>query len=147
MSGKSYLIGIAGPSGAGKSYLARHLAERLRAPVLALDQYYRDLSHLRPEERTLSNFDEPAALEHELLIAHLNQLRRGEPIAVPTYDFSVHTRSAQTWSLAPSPFVVLEGLFTLYWSELRAHLGTAVYVDLEESACLQRRLDRDVQER
>jgi len=46
MSGKSYLIGIAGPSGAGKSYLARHLAKRLQAPVLSLDHYYRDLSHL-----------------------------------------------------------------------------------------------------
>ncbi len=147
MAPQSYLIGIAGPSGAGKSFLAQHLAERLRAPVLALDRYYRDLSHLLPDARANVNFDEPAALEHELLIAHLRDLREGRGVAVPTYDFSIHTRTAETWSLAPSPVVVLEGLFTLYWPELRELLDTTVYVELDESMCLQRRLERDVQER
>jgi uridine kinase len=147
MPQQSYLIGIAGPSGAGKSYLAERLAERLKAPVLALDHYYRDLSHLLPAERATSNFDEPAALEHELLIAQVNELRQGRSIDVPTYDFSAHTRRSVAQPIQPSPFVVLEGLFTLYWPELRRFLGTAVYVDLDQGACLQRRLQRDVQER
>ena len=77
MSGQTYLIGIAGPSGAGKSYLASHLAGRLSAPVLALDHYYRDLSHLPLAERAQSNFDEPAALEHDLLIKQIGDLRQG----------------------------------------------------------------------
>ena len=87
MSGKSYLIGIAGPSGAGKSYLARHLAERLHAPVLALDRYYRDLSHLPLADRAHYNFDEPVALEHELLIAHAGELREGKAIESPDLRF------------------------------------------------------------
>src|SRR5580704_3723783 len=147
MSGKSYLIGIAGPSGAGKSYLARHLSECLRAPVLSLDHYYRDLSHLSLESRDRSNFDDPSALEHDLLIAHVAQLAEGGPIAVPTYDFSVHTRTGQTQLFEPSPFVILEGLFTLYWPELCGLLGTRVYLEMTDDLCLQRRQERDVRER
>jgi uridine kinase len=147
MSGLSYLIGIAGPSGAGKSYLASHLAARLGAPVLALDHYYRDLSHLPLEERARSNFDEPAALEHDLLVAQIGDLRRGKTIEVPTYDFSLHTRTRETQSFQPAAFVIIEGLFTLHWPELRHHLGTGVYVDMTDDICLERRRERDVRER
>ena len=147
MAGQSYLIGIAGPSGAGKSYLASRLAQRLRAPVLALDHYYRDLSHLPWAERARSNFDEPAALEHELLIAQVSQLHKGNPIAVPTYDFALHTRTPQSQLFPPAPVVIIEGLFTLYWPELRRLLGTRVYVEMTDEICLQRRQERDVRER
>jgi len=147
MAATSYLIGIAGPSGAGKSYMARHLANRLSAPVLALDHYYRDLSHLPLEQRAHSNFDEPAALEHELLIAHIADLHAGRTVYVPLYDFSLHTRSPVTRIFAPAPFVIVEGLFTLLWPELRRLLGTGVYVDMTDDVCLRRRQERDVGER
>lgn len=147
MSGHSYLIGIAGPSGAGKSYLASHLAERLSAPVLALDRYYRDLSHLPLEERAQTNFDEPAALDHDLLIAQVSDLRSGQAIHVPAYDFSVHIRTRETRLFHPAKFVIIEGLFTLLWPELRHHLGSGVYVDMADDMCLERRLERDVRER
>src|SRR5208283_5043387 len=147
MAGKSYLIGIAGPSGAGKSYLAGYLAERLQAPVLALDHYYRDLSHLSFEERARSNFDEPAALEHKLLIAQVSDLHEGKTIEVPTYDFSLHTRTRDTQSFQPAQFVIIEGLFTLHWAELLRLLTTRVYVETADDVCLQRRQERDVRER
>ena len=147
MSGTSYLIGIAGPSGAGKSYLAHHLAERLQASVLALDRYYRDLSHLPPHDRARSNFDEPAALEHELLIAHISDLHYAKAIEIPTYDFASHTRTGETQTLQPAQFVITEGLFTFHWPELRALFGTRIYVEITDDVCLQRRRERDVRER
>lgn len=147
MPAASYLIGIAGPSGAGKSYLARHVAERLGAPILALDHYYRDLSHLSFMDREQTNFDEPAALEHDLLIAHVRELHTGKSIEVPTYDFSIHTRTDETRLFQSAPFVILEGLFTLHWPELRHYLGTRVYVDMKNKVCLKRRCERDVRER
>ena len=147
MSPPSYLIGIAGPSGAGKSYLATHLAERLGAPVLALDHYYRDLSYLPLVSREQSNFDEPAALEHDLLIAHVSDLHTGRSIDVPTYDFSIHTRTGETSLFQSASFVIIEGLFTLHWPDLRRHLGTGVYVDMTDDICLERRRERDVKER
>jgi len=147
MSESSYLIGIAGPSGAGKSYLARHLAARLRAPVLALDHYYRDLSHMPVEERARTNFDNPAALDHELLMSQVVELSEGRAVEIPTYDFSVHTRTGLTQPFQPAAFVIVEGLFTLHWPELRRVLGTGVYVDMADDVCLQRRQERDVRER
>jgi uridine kinase len=147
MAPQSFLIGVAGPSGAGKSLLARHLAEKLQSPVLSLDHYYRDLSHLSIDERDRFNFDEPGALEHELLIEHVADLQQGRTITIPTYNFSIHTRTRQPEAFQPAAFVIVEGLFTLHWEELRRLLETSVYVEMADDICLQRRTERDVQER
>lgn len=141
------LIGIAGPSGSGKSELSRRLAAALGAPVVSLDSYYRDLSHLTMAERAACNFDEPASLEHELLLAHCAALLRGEAADTPTYDFASHARTAKTVRILPGETVIIEGLFTLYWQDLRRLLHTSVYVDLEDETCFARRLARDVCER
>ncbi len=143
-----YLIGIAGPSGAGKSFLSEHLVRELNDPViLPLDAYYPDLSHLSYDERSQLNFDDPALLETRLLFSHVAALARGETVQQPLYDFASHTRISETRVIAPTEFVIVEGLFTLYWPELRALLRTRVYVDMDDGECLERRIARDVQER
>ena len=45
------VMGIAGASGSGKSTLAAELARTLDGATFPLDNYYRDLSHLPPEQR------------------------------------------------------------------------------------------------
>ena len=147
MPAEVYLIGIAGPSGAGKTFLARHLKAALDAEVLDLDRYYRDLSHLPLEERARMNFDTPEALEHELLIEQATRLRNREAVQLPLYDFTVHTRRAETELLPPSKVIILEGLFTLHWPGLRDLLSTKVYVDLKDELCFTRRTERDLRER
>ena len=147
MAVETYLIGIAGPSGAGKSFLARRLRGALAAEVLELDRYYRDLSHLSPQERARVNFDAPEALEHELLIEQVARLRNGKGVQLPVYDFATHTRVSRTDLLQPSEVIIVEGLFTLHWQGLRDLLGTKVYVDLHDELCLARRTARDVRER
>jgi uridine kinase len=147
MPAETYLIGIGGPSGAGKTYLATHLAAALNASVLALDRYYRDRSHLSVEERTRVNFDAPEALDHELIIEQVTGLRHGLLVQLPVYDFTTHTRMAQTEVLRPADIVIVEGLFTLHWSGLRELLDTKVFVDMTDDVCLTRRQDRDVRER
>jgi uridine kinase len=147
MSGRIYLIGIAGPSGAGKTYLATHLAAALQAEMLALDRYYRDLSHLSPKERAQVNFDAPEALEHELLIEQVSRLRNKETVHLPVYDFATHTRAGRMELLRPKEVVIVEGLFTLQWPGLRDLLDTKVYVDMNDEVCLARRKARDVRDR
>ncbi|MGE5487309.1 MAG: uridine kinase [bacterium] len=142
-----HLIGIGGPSGSGKSLLAATLARRLSAPVIALDSYYRDLSHLTLDERARVNFDEPAALEHELIAGHLAVLGRGGEICVPVYDFATHCRSDAVQRVQAGDFAIIEGLFALNWPEIRRLLGTAVYVDTPDEICFARRLERDMRER
>ncbi len=142
-----YLIGIAGPSGSGKSELSRRLAKRLHAPVISMDSYYKELGHLSLAERAEVNFDEPASIDDGLLREQLAELRKGLTVEIPHYDFAAHTRTARTARLEPGEVVILEGLFTLYWEEMRRLFQTMVYVDLEDEICFARRLARDVRER
>ncbi len=142
-----HLIGIAGPSCAGKSELARWLAVRLNAPVLNLDHYYFDLPDLPLEQRAKRNFDEPAALEHTLIIEHARDLAGGASIRAPRYDFATHSRTHSEELIAPGAYIILEGLFALHWPELRALLKTRLFVLAPDEVCFERRLARDVMER
>lgn len=141
------LIGIAGASGSGKTYLASHLADLLAAPVLSLDAYYLDLGHLTLEERAQWNFDHPDALDWPLLRAQLTALAAGAAVDVPTYDFSTHTRAPQTRCLVPSEYLLIEGIFALHDPAVRALLTLGIFVDYNDSGCLDRRMARDVAER
>jgi uridine kinase len=141
------LIGIAGPSCSGKTALARAVAKRLNAPILPIDAYYRDLAHLPFEQRARTNFDVPEAIDHELLSEHLHTLVAGGDVNIPIYDFSRHCRAPGTTRLRASSFGVVEGLWTLYWEEVRNALTTRVYMATKDPVCLERRLRRDVRER
>lgn len=141
------LIGIAGPSCSGKTERARALAAHLGCPMLNLDLYYYDLSHLSLEVRAHTNFDEPAILEFPLILEHARALQRGQAITAPVYDFATHTRPPGGIPISPTRHVVLEGLFALHWPELRDLYTLSVYVDTPDEVCFQRRLARDQVER
>jgi uridine kinase len=142
-----FLVGITGPSGAGKTELARHISRMLNAQVLSLDSYYRDLAHMPLEQRAKQNFDDPAALDHELLIEHLNSLLCGTEVDRPVYDFAHHVRACDSDVVKPSKIILLEGLFALYWKNVRSLLGLKIYVTADDATCFERRLARDVRER
>ncbi len=142
-----YLIGIAGPSCAGKSFLSAHIAEKLDASMFHLDSYYKELDHLSIVQRAHWNFDAPDALDADLLFEHIRQLHKGNVIQKPIYDFTTHSRTADTEPVEPRKYVIIEGLFALYWDEITKLLGTKVFVDLGEDICLERRIERDIRER
>ena len=144
------IVSIAGPSCSGKSTLARALAAHWgeeAACIVPLDAYYRDLSALTLEERVRCNFDEPAAFDWPLLEAHIDALARGQAIAMPAYDFAIHTRKPELLHVAPRRYIIVEGLLALWSEKLRAISTLRVYVDLDPSHCLSRREHRDVAER
>lgn len=141
------LIGIAGPSCAGKTELATRLAAELNAPVLPLDSYYRDLAHLPFEQRARWNFDVPEALDEQLICEHVRRLGEGQEIDAPVYDFTHHVRRQQVRCIRAGRFAIIEGLFTLYWEQVRNLLPVKIYVGAPEEVCLERRLERDVRER
>ena len=142
-----YLIGIAGPSGSGKTELSRRLAATLPAEIVSLDSYYRELAHLSFEERARFNFDAPESIDQDLLAGQLAALAEGQAVATPVYDFTRHTRAAAVHYLQPGGFVILEGLFALYWEDIRGLLSTKVFIAAEDRVCFERRLARDVRER
>jgi uridine kinase len=141
------LIGIAGPSCAGKGTLCHWLAQRLPASVLPLDAYYFPLDHLSLEERSRKNFDDPSSLDEALLAAHLAALRGGSAVNRPVYDFTRHTRAAECVRLEPHGYLLIEGLFTLYWERVRGLLSASIFITAPDGVCLDRRLDRDQRER
>jgi len=141
------LIGIAGPSCAGKSEVAQRVAAALGAPVISLDSYYKDLGHIAFQERERVNFDEPDALDSELLAGQLALLAAGAEIHVPVYDFTRHVRAAETHCVQAVAHAVVEGLFALYWENVRRFFHTKVFIQAEDAVCFKRRLERDVMER
>ncbi|MCC6390850.1 MAG: uridine kinase [Bryobacterales bacterium] len=142
-----HLIGIAGPSCAGKGTLTRWLADHLPAAVLPVDAYYKPLDHLPPSERARINYDEPAAIEDALLEQHLRALIAGRPVERPIYDFAAHTRSPRTLHLEPDHFLLIEGLFALYWPNIRSLLSASIFITAPDIVCLHRRIARDQCER
>ncbi len=144
------LIGVSGGSGSGKTTLAAAIHKRLgddRSTVLRLDSYYKDLSHLSLEERAGVNFDHPDALEVQLLIQQIHQLRCGKAVEVPSYDFTTHTRRPETLTLQPKAVVLIEGILLLALDPIRSLLNLKVFVDVPADIRFIRRLVRDVQER
>ncbi|MCC6487689.1 MAG: uridine kinase [Candidatus Hydrogenedentes bacterium] len=144
------IVAIAGPSCSGKTTTAMALVRawtRGNAAILPIDAYYRDLSHLTPEERARINFDAPDAIEWELLEQDAALLARGESVDVPVYDFATHTRTRNTNRMDAPSLLVVEGLFALYAAALRDLCALRVFIDADDSRCLDRRVDRDVRER
>lgn len=149
---KPYIILIAGPSTSGKSTLAKNLAKNILAAghseiVVALDNYYRDLSHLSLEQRAQHNFDCPDAWEHERVLRDIRTLKKGQPVKMPVYDFHTHLRSDATYRLSPADYMIFEGLFALFYEELCALADLKIYITLDDSTALERRIVRDVAER
>lgn len=143
------LLAIAGPSCAGKTTLARHLAGHLPggALLLPLDAYYRDLAQLPLAERHHFNFDEPAALDLPLLVGNLEDLIRGRAVDKPVYLFPEHVRAPRPQRVEPAPWIIVEGLFALYWEQVRRLCHTRIFVEAADELCLERRLTRDTAER
>src|ERR1700720_3310937 len=144
------LIGIAGGTGSGKTTLATHLLrtfERASACLLEQDSYYRDRSHLSPSDRAGLNYDEPAALEHDLLLKHIQTLLSGKSIEKPIYSFDTHTRTDEVQLVPPARVILLEGLFALWDPRARALMDLKIYVDAAVDLRCLRRARRVVCER
>jgi uridine kinase len=144
------VIGIAGGSGSGKTTVAQEILNRVgpdRIAYLQHDSYYKDLSGLPPAQRAEVNFDHPHSLETELLIKHIESLRGLRPVEVPIYDFSKHSRTAQTFTVAPRGVILVEGILIFTEPSLRELFDVKIFVDTDADLRLIRRLQRDISER
>jgi uridine kinase len=145
---RAHILGIAGPSSSGKTELSRQVAQRLPGTaIVSLDSYYRGMEEIPLEQRKKVNFDHPDSLDWELLHEHLQAIAAGRAFEEPVYSFADYARTADTRRIEPSEFLIVEGLFVLYWAELRGMLDTKIYVQTDPAVCFERRLRRDVAER
>ena len=144
------VIGIAGASGSGKSLLARAIQQFFSTHEVSLiseDCYYQAQNYVSFEQRTKTNYDHPDAMDHALMIAQVNELRSGEAIHCPVYDFKEHCRDSHTTLVRPPKVLLLEGILLFNDARVRDLLGLKVFLDVPLDTCLLRRLQRDVSER
>ena len=146
---KSLVIGIAGGSGSGKTTLLKNIIGTFgpAITVISHDNYYKRHDELTYEERCKLNYDEPAALETDLMVRQLEQLRRGEEISCPVYDFTVHNRSDETLLIKPERVIIVEGILIFENKDLRDLMDIKIFVDADADIRICRRIKRDVNKR
>ena len=144
------VIGIAGGSGSGKTTVAQEILNRVgpsRIAFLQHDAYYKDLSGLPPTQRAAINFDHPNSLETELLIAHIESLKKNQAVSVPIYDFSNHSRTEKSFEVLPRGVILVEGILIFAERDLRELFDVKIFVDTDDDVRLIRRMQRDISER
>jgi uridine kinase len=142
------MIGIAGGSCSGKTLIAEGISGALRPGsrvlVLGLDSYYNDFTGVRHDQIEV---DVPEALDKECLVQQLGALAVGRSVERPMYDYVTHSRRPRGERVDPGDYVIVEGLFALYWQEVRDLLELKVFVLIDHDTALSRRLERDIRER
>ena len=143
------VIGIAGGSGSGKTTLLKNIIETFgpAITVISHDNYYKRHDEMTYEERCLLNYDEPAALETDLMVRQLADLRSGKEILCPVYDFTVHNRSDETILIKPERVIIVEGILIFENKELRDLMDIKIFVDTDADIRICRRIKRDVNKR
>jgi uridine kinase len=144
------IIGIAGGTGSGKTTVARSIYDtvgRDRIEWISHDSYYREFEGLAIEQRHRVNFDHPDSLESELLARHIDVLCKGSAVDIPIYDFTTHSRKAETQRVESRKVIIVEGILVLAEVELRKRIDIKLFVDTPADIRFVRRLLRDVRTR
>ncbi len=145
---KPIIIGIAGASGSGKSTVRRTIINSLHEDISYIkhDSYYKDISKLGVNSGKV-NFDHPDSLETSLLVQHLNEVKQGRAVQIPSYDYKTNRRNPETIIVRPTKAMIVEGILIFVEKELREKLDIKVFVDTDLDECILRRIQRDVKER
>ena len=146
---KPYIIGIAGGSGSGKSTFASRLKEAFpdQVSLVSCDNYYIPHDDISLEERAKLNYDAPEALEFDLMVRHLEELKNGQAALCPVYDFTLHTRSSDITKIEPRPIILIDGILIFHDKALRDCMDLKIYVETDADERILRRAKRDIQER
>ena len=145
-----FIIGIAGGTGSGKTTVVRKLIERLpkgEVVVIPQDSYHKDSSHVPAEERQNINFDHPDAFEWPLLAKHIEQLKKGQAVEQPIYDYITSSRLKETVHVEPKEIIIVEGIMALRDYHLRQQMDLKIFVDADADDRLIRVVKRDIVER
>ena len=77
----------------------------------------------------LSIFDHPSSLDFDLLAKSLEQLKKGQAIEVPLYDFPTHKRKLETLNCQPKKIILIDGILILDSLLVRNQLDEAIFFD------------------
>lgn len=145
----SFIIGISGGSGSGKTTFVNQFKDHYGDKILVInyDNYYKSNDSLSDSERSKVNYDHPNSLDSELLVKHIQLLKKGNSIASPLYDFFHHRRASELRLLKPKQVIIIEGIYTFYNETLQSQLDLKIFIDVDSDIRVLRRAMRDVKER
>ena len=143
------VIGIAGGTGSGKTTITRKLIQHFGPDVSVIhhDNYYKAHHDMPLEERAKLNYDHPNSFDTDLLIADLRKLKRGEEIACPVYDYSIHDRTDEVEIIKPTRVIIVEGILIYENLERCDEMDIKLFVDADADERILRRIIRDVRDR
>lgn len=143
------IIAVAGGSASGKSSIVRHIDEYFKDDLIVIghDNYYKAHDDISFDQRAKLNYDYPGAFDNDLFYEHLLRLQNGQSIEMPTYDYTIHTRSDKTITINPTKIILIEGILVLENKKIRNITDTKVFIDADSDVRLQRRILRDTKER
>lgn len=147
---KPYTIGITGGSGSGKTFFLKSLAERFTDKeicIISQDNYYHPREQQKKDERGVINFDLPGAIDHELFLRDILQLKKGEVLSKTEYTFNNPNASPKILTFKPAPVLVIEGLFVQYFPAIDKELDLKIFIEAKDYVKLSRRIRRDNEER
>jgi len=142
-------VGISGGSCSGKTTLTHKIFQRLgpdQCVILPQDDYFFGLGDA-PEGKGGPNFDHPHAVDFDQLRDQLAQLKNGQAIDRPLYDFPTHMPKAETERTEPRPVILIDGILILQHQPLRELLDLSIFVECDSETRFARRLKRDVRDR
>ena len=141
------ILGLVGDSGAGKTTIARGLLRVLGADSVtrvSTDDYHR-YGRARRLELGLTPLD-PECNHLDILEQHLELLREGQPVLKPVYRHADGTFLPPVY-VAPSRFLVVEGLLGYHTRALRSCSDVRVFLAPPETLRRRWKLSRDVSRR
>ena len=144
------IIGITGGTGSGKTTVVNQIVKHLpdnEVCVISQDSYYKATDNLSYEERTKINFDHPRAIDFDLIIKHLKELKLFKTIEQPVYSFVTHNRTENTVKTHPKKVIIVEGILIFNNEELRNLFDIKIFVHADTDERLIRRVRRDIAER
>ena len=144
------IIGIYGGTGSGKTTIVNMIASHFSSndiEIISQDSYYKDNSDISYEERCKLNFDHPDAIDFNLLHKHLINLRKGETVEQPIYDFKIHNRLKKTIQIKPKKILILEGILIMCHAEIRSIFDLKIFINANSKTRMERRIKRDIAER
>lgn len=143
------IIAVAGGSASGKSSIVKHIDEYFKDDLIVIghDNYYKAHDDISFDQRAKLNYDYPGAFDNDLFYEDLKKLQKGNSIEMPTYDYTVHTRSNETVTINPTKIILIEGILVLEDKRIREITDTKVFIDADSDVRLQRRILRDTKER
>lgn len=144
------IIGICGGTGSGKTTVVNKILEILpsnHVAILSQDSYYKDNSTMPIEDRKFINFDHPEAIEFDLLLNHINELKNGNTVQKPIYSYITCTRAEETIPIESKEVILVEGILLFSDERIRNICNVKVFVDAPADERLLRVIKRDIIER